>query len=101
MLWFTYIVIGHGFSWPETGDRLLESNLGPIKYPLYCQGFKPWTYKNMMCTSYTKTMQIAHQKTLGVCHNLSISSNVQITNYLDLSNRRQISSKSQNLCFFA
>jgi hypothetical protein len=28
---------------------------------------------------------------------MSIGSNVQITKYLDLSNRRQISSKSQNL----
>ena len=37
---------------------------------------------------------------MGDCRNLSICSNVQITKYLNVSNRRQISSKSWNLWFF-
>ena len=37
---------------------------------------------------------------MGACCNLSICSNVEITKYLDLSNRCQISSKSRNLWFF-
>ena len=37
---------------------------------------------------------------MGACRNLSICSNVQITKYLNVSNRRQISSKSRNLRFF-
>ena len=37
---------------------------------------------------------------MGDCRNLSICSNVQITKYLDVSNLRQIPSKSQNLWFF-
>ena len=37
---------------------------------------------------------------IGACCNLSICSNVQITKYLDLSNRSKNSSKSRKLWFF-